>query len=243
MYYLRYVILILLLILAGVMTVPRRIFEMEQANLHDRRNNLSLEEYTENYKFDRARPLSEEQFDALEKLGFICWQTDRLPKAAELFYRIVQARQNIGSKKSIYDPKLVEAKLLLAGVYRDWSKYDFAEFYYKDIWNYDLKMLGDRNISFARDFQNLGLIYYLKAESTDDKALKATLFQRSISMLETARLIYQLYKGTERRQGNVLSTEYLVFRDMGEPEKAKDAKAKANQILTAAHPVCVAPDY
>lgn len=71
----------------------------------------------------------------------------------------------------------------LAGFYRDWGKFSQALPYYKQI----LELDGDAPPLVARDFNNLGVLYLMWAESDANESLRESRFVRSAFLLGRAR--------------------------------------------------------
>ncbi len=241
MLYLRLLVILLLFAAVIMLAVPRRIFEMQNANLHNLDASLQHEELKslKALKDYGSTPNSAEYLQAVENLAWVYWQEAKLPEAEKWFKVLCQARR--ANLKHEYDPSYVKAELCLAGVYRDTQKYFQAEAIYKEIQAYEQKFFKPPNLYLARDCANLGLIYYLQAQTTDDVKVKKTELDLARAMCDTALDQDKMLPGTARLQGIVLSTEYLVLRDLGLQKESDAAKARADSILAAARNGTIEP--
>jgi hypothetical protein len=135
-----------------------------------------------------------------------------------------------GSGAPIYDPIYIQALLDLGDVMRAMNRLDDGQNYYQKILSYDQIRLPSNDRRIARDLNNLGVNGYLKACTESDPAKRVLAMQDANNYFREAAKIYTLDPSYEHSLANVLDSQYLVLRDLGQLEKAKQTRARAQLI-------------
>ena len=246
MHYLRLIFILLLFAAAIMLTVPRRIFEMEKSQAVGHQYDLALEELKDlklvtGPSVDRNSP---QYLQNLENLAWVYWQENKLFDAESWFRILCTARKAHLGKA--YDPVLIKDQLCLAGVYRDWARYYQAEATYKEIKAYEQKFFKSPDVHLARDYANLAVICYFESTSGVSPSVKDTQLHSARAFSDSAEEEYVKVKNlkiqnTDREVGNVLANRFYILRDLGLAQDAKDAKAKSDAILAAANNGAIEP--
>jgi hypothetical protein len=246
MHYLRLIFILLLFAAAIMLTVPRRIFELEKSQAVGHQYDLALAELKDlklvtGPNVDTRAPQYRQN---VENLAWVYWQENKLFDAEAWFRILVNNRKSDLGKD--YDPAFIKDQLCLAGVYRDWARYYQAEAVYLEVQAYEHKYFKSPDMRLARDYANLSLTYYLESAAQVDQRIKAVQLSTARGFSNAAEDEYNKVKNekkqnTDREIGNVLANRYYILRDLGLSEQAKEAKGKADAILGSAHNVAIEP--
>jgi hypothetical protein len=246
MHYLRLIFILLLFAAAIMLTVPRRIFELEKSQAVGHQYDLALAELKDlklvtGPNVDARAPQYRQN---VENLAWVYWQENKLFDAEAWFRILVNNRKSDLGKN--YDPNFIKDQLCLAGVYRDWARYYQAEAVYLEIQAYEHKYFKSPDIHLARDYGNLSLIYYLESAAQVDPRIKAVQLSTARGFSNAAedefkKVMNEKKQNTQREIGNVLANRYYILRDLGFSDQAKETKEKADAILGSAHNVAIEP--
>jgi hypothetical protein len=246
MHYFRLILILLLFAAAIMLTVPRRIFEMEKSQAVGHQYDLALAEL-QDLKIVTAPNVdrkSSHYLQDIENLAWVYWQENKLFDAEAWFRILCNLRKaNLGKD---YDPAFIKDQLCLAGVYRDYARYYQAEAVYKEIQVYEQRFFKSPDMHLARDYGNLSLTFYLQASSSVDPKVKGVQLNSARAFSYLAEEQYLKVKtekkqNTDREIGSVLANRYYILRDMGLAKDAKEAKDRADAILTAANNTAIEP--
>lgn len=242
------VILLLGLLYAWVIfsTLPyrRQVVQNQEANDYYKLLDWQVENAKLEYERVRKGNVNQEEvIDTEERLAMLLWEKRQFFQSIELLKEVLAKLEP--EKTSGYSQRWVKTKLRLADLYRDVNDWDNAEKAYKDVLAYDEEKIGkDKPMDsrIARDHNNLGLFYYMKATSQTDEKLKERLLKQANDELRLAISKYRANgsAGTPA-EGNSLWNLYLVVRDSGNIEEAKELKARAEAIDEKMNRPCKAP--
>ena len=148
-----------------------------------------------------------------------------------------------------YDQRLVDNMIHLAAVYRDQGKFAEARASYASALDYDQKHLTASDPRIGRDLSNMGLNYYIEASTKDrvdassknKKDERTTLMRQANNYFERALRVYGDKSENEQRASITLYNQYLVLRDLGEFERSKKCKAKADGLDSSFNRLCKLP--
>lgn len=219
-----------------MVTMPYRRDVIQQQNLSDYYTNLDREfEYAKSaYEAEKAKPNpnTEHLLVAQERLALYYWEKRDYNPAVELLDAVVKKRKP--AEGAPYNDKYIDALLRLAGVYRDVSNWVAAEFHYQEVFDYDKKFFEKTdpdNTKLARDYNNMGLFYYLKGTGETDEAKRNEILKQSSDFLNEAIKKYQAKLGPDSPSEAIsLWNLYLTERDRGNVAEAEKIKARAEAI-------------
>ena len=241
MIYWRILLLALFVILISLMNMPRQIQQVEYSLSHNRTRMLELDllQAKKELAVLSKQPYSLQYVEALDRLGWIYYQLSDVSHAEPTFTKeleVCAAHQSKG-----FDPTYEKCLLSLATYYRERANYDRAEHFYNLIRQYDLDHTKVPNAKSARDLANLGVLYFLWAETNPDLLKRSEMLCHGESFCETAQTQYQSVPGSERAQGDVSATQALILRELDQPTKAEKAANRSMQILADAHNKAIEP--
>ncbi len=224
-------------------SIPIRLAAKEREELKDYDKAVEREEYAAvaNYNKVHTEPKTTdaEKAKAVRELGLVYWLQRRYPDALPLIEGNVVFFAKDKDKQ--YSTDYSSALLDLASLCRDMGDYTKAEEHFKSVLEYDRKFLGEKDIKIARDLNNLGVLYYMKAGTFQDLKSRREWLEKSKENLEPALALYKETTSAESQQvGNTLWNLVLVIRDLGQETKAEELKkqalaidAKANRLVQA----------
>lgn len=241
-------ILLLCLLYAWVIfsTLPyrRQVVQNQEANDYYKLLDWQVENAKNEYERVKKGKVNQGEFlDTQERLAMLLWEKRQFFQSIELLKDLaikLEPEKNAG-----YSERWVKTKLRLADLYRDVNDWDNSEKAYKDVLAYDEEKIGKdkpMDSKLARDHNNLGLFYYMKATSQTDEKLRAQLFKQSTDELNLAISNYRANGSANTpAEGNSLWNLYLVLRDSGKIDEANDVKARAEAIDNKMNRPCKAP--
>jgi len=242
------VILLLGLLYAWVIfsTLPyrRQVVQNQEANDYYKLLDWQVENAKLEYERVRKGKVNQEEvIDTEERLAMLLWEKRQFFQSIELLKEVLAKLEP--EKTAGYSERWVKTKLRLADLYRDVNDWDNSEKAYKDVLAYDEEKIGkDKPMDsrIARDHNNLGLFYYMKATSQTDEKLKEKLLKQANDELSLAISKYRANGSADTpAEGNSLWNLYLVVRDSGNIEEAKKIKARAEAIDEKMNRPCKAP--
>lgn len=227
-------------------TLPyrRQVVQNQDANDYFKLLDWQLE--TAKKEFERVKngKVSQEEYlDTEERLALLLWEKRDFFPSIDLLKEVAAKLEP--EKNSGYSERWVKTTLRLADLYRDVNDWDNSEKAFKAILAYDEEKIGKEkpmDSKLARDHNNLGLFYYMKATSQTDEKVKAQLLKLATDELNLAISKYRANgSGDTPAEGNSLWNLYLVLRDSGRVDEAKAAKARAEAIDNKMNRPCKAP--
>lgn len=241
-------ILLLALLYAWVIfsTLPyrRQVVQNQEANDYYKLLDWQLENARNEYERVKTGKVSrEELLDTEERLAMLLWEKRQFFQSIELLKSLaikLETEKNAG-----YSDRWVKTRLRLADLYRDVNDWDNSEKAYKEVLAYDEEKIGKDNpmdSRLARDHNNLGLFYYMKATSQTDEKLKNQLLKQATDELNMAISKYRANGSADTpAEGNSLWNLYLILRDSGRVDEANEVKARAEAIDNKMNRPCKAP--
>ena len=122
--------------------------------------------------------------DLMRNLASLHLQNGDTFKAAEIYSTLWNTdTKNAGPG---YSREFIEDALGLAGVYQAQGSHLHAVSAYKSIFEYDMRRLEHSDQVLARDFNNLGVAYYLAANTKNDTREAEKLYDNSKKMYQAA---------------------------------------------------------
>lgn len=153
--------------------------------------------------------------DLMRNLASLHLQNGDCQKSAEIYSKLWTADKDkpAADNGSSYNHQFVDDALALAGVYQAQGSHMESISCYKTILEYDMARLDKKDPIIARDFNNLGVAYYLAANTKKDLGKRRELFDVSVKMYTAASAIAEQSKApflvsTVRHNGQ------LTFRDL-----------------------------
>ncbi len=238
----RLLLLVVFFLWALLLPLPRRLFLQEQMPNNSRVTQLGKEEFlclramTVTDKLSINDP---ERLKALFNLARLRHEQLRFVDAQRIYKQIIEARTT--SAKRNYDETYVEALLNLASALREANDLNQAQSCYESALLYDQTFLSANDSKIARDLNNLGINWYLKASSQVDRPKSRIFMTKANTLLEDASKIYALNRSSEQSLANTLATQYIVLRDLGDLKKAKQVQERALTIERKFKRLCIAP--
>lgn len=229
-------------VLCASIPIKRAAVEREELRNYDKL--LEREEWAAVQNYNKAiSDLAEtdpKRAKAVRELGLSYWLQRRYPDALPLiqanvaFFAVDKDKQHSDD----YSTALFD----LASLCRDMGDYIKAEQHFKEVLEYDRKSLGDKDIKVARDLNNLGVFYYMKAGTYQDLKTRKEWLDKAKESLEQSLSLYKEKTGEDSQQvGNNLWNLFLVSRDLGQETRAEELKKQAQAIDAKANRVSQAP--
>ncbi len=225
-------------------SIPIKQAAIEREELKDYNKAVEREEYSAvaNYNKVHTDPKAtpEEKAKAVRELGLVYWLQRRYPDALPLIEGNVVFFAKDNDKQ--YSNDYASALLDLASLSRDMGDYTKAEEHFKAVLAYDQKFLGDKDIKVARDLNNLGVLYYMKAGTYQDLKTRREWLDKSLENLNQSLALYKQSTGDDSQQvGNTLWNLVLVTRDLGQEFKSAELRKQALAIDAKANRLSQAP--
>ncbi len=234
----KYATLVIVLVLYfwviySTMPYRREVITTQDMNNHFTRLERELA-YTKS-DYDRAMakdPNSEETLQAGERLAITYWEKKNIDQAVVVIDDVSRKRRLASQNK--YNEAFVSSVLIYAGILRDVANWTAAESYYQEVFAYDKKFLekSDPNSQkIARDLNNLGLLFFLRATSELDPKVRSDYLKQSSDYLNQAIKMYQTKLG-EGSPSEAISLWNLYFteREQGNLKLANSLKQRAEAI-------------
>lgn len=225
-------------------SIPIRQAAVEREELRDYNKAVEREEYTAvaNYNKVHTDPqaTTQEKAKAVRELGLVYWLQRKYPDALPLIEGNVVFFAKDKDKQ--YSNDYASALLDLASLSRDMGDYAKAEEHFKEVLAYDQKFLGDKDIKVARDLNNLGVLYYMKAGTFHDRKTRREWLDKAQEILDQSLALYKETTGEGSQQvGNTLWNLVLVTRDLGQEFKSAELRKQALAIDAKANRLSQAP--
>lgn len=170
------------------------------------------------------------------------WYQTRYKEAEQILNDVLKTHGKPGQGAE-YDDLYARAKLALAGVHRDCGAVDKSLADYKAMYAYDRTRTDDKSAArIARDWNNLGVAYYLMGSSKDSIAQGADDYRNALDAFDHAIKSYRKLDGFESQQEAMcLYHESIVLRDMGYVESGRATAMRAGNIMAKAPRACRLP--
>jgi hypothetical protein len=238
----RLLLLVVFFLWALLLPLPHRLFLREQMPNSSRVTQLAKEEFLCLRAITVTDKLSindHERLTALFDLARLRYQQLRFADAERIYKQIIEARTRLAKRR--YDEKYIQAMLNLAAILRAENSLNQAQSCYESVLLYDQTFLSANDSKVARDLNNLGINWYLKASSQVDHPKQRIFMTKANTLLEDASKIYALNLSSEQGLANTLATQYIVLKDLGELKKAKQVQKRALIIERKFKRLCLAP--
>lgn len=113
-----------------------------------------------------------------------------------------------------YDPVFVKNANRLAEIYLLEGHFGRSLKCYQSILDYDIGAKGEKSATVTRDKNNMGVAYYLAAETSQDKEVKKRSYARAMNLLDAARKnLSSKQPDYDTNNGIIRQNQYLVARD------------------------------
>ncbi|MBK7746890.1 MAG: hypothetical protein IPP57_10155 [Candidatus Obscuribacter sp.] len=233
-------IAIFVIVIGG--TYPAREAAIREQNLnnYDTRVEQQLQQALIEYNAVLNRPHNiDELIASRDKLVSAYWSKYDFQTPIDLYTRQMGETWSLAPGK--YNQRWVETCRKLADMHRDANQLSAAVVCYQSVLDHDLKYLGRSNVNLIRDYNNMGMVFYLLGTGFEEREKRLEEFKKASRLLNQALVLVkeQKLEGTPR-EATTLWNLYLVERDSGNVE-AETIKARAQAIDKAMNRVCREP--
>lgn len=171
----------------------------------------------------------ERRLEAEEQLASVLALEHQYKLATELYQSIWQERMKKITDK--YDPKVVRTLLAMAFLNMDLGFLEACEDCYKTAWDYDRARLSSGDPRITRDLNNLGVIYYLLAQSASNKLERQLQFERSnLFLIQALMSCHNKTRHDSEQEANILDNQFLALRDTERLQQAQASKQQAERL-------------
>lgn len=167
------------------------------------------------------------------KLAVVLSQNLKYEPAGKYLQQIWKDMFEEANKK--YDPEYVDNACNLAGIYLDAAAFPAAEEAYQDILAYEIKFLpaGDKRI--GRDYNNLGLAFFMEGNNQADPAKKKEKVQKALSYYQAAETIFRADTDCDSQLTFNLQNQSLAFAELNQNENSGTLAGEVQRKLAFWH--------
>jgi hypothetical protein len=229
--YWRLVLLMIIICLVCLGNLPEQIYLAQNLVSRTEELNTTGRAIAKRLEDERKHSASG-MLKSLDDLGWNLFQQNNQADAEKTLLEALHlAESNLGAS---YNNQYAQSLLSLAVFNRDRNNFQESNIYFSRLQDYDAKYISAPSAVIARDFANLSLNAYLQGSVMIDVDECNKILEHALSLCNRAELEYSKLPGCQRLIGNVLSTKYLVLRDLGKVEDAESAKHLSSKILQSA---------
>lgn len=228
------------IVIGGTYPIREAAIQEQKLNSYDTRVEQQLQQAVIEYNALLGRPHSiDELIASRDKLVSAYWSKYDFQTAIDLYTKQMGETWSLAPNQ--YNERWVETCRKLADMHRDANQLNAAVICYQSVLDHDLKYLSPSHVNLIRDYNNMGMVFYLLGTGFEEKEKRLEEFKKASQMLNQALVLVKAQKleGTPR-EATTLWNLYLVERDSGNAE-AETIKARAQAIDKAMNRVCREP--
>jgi tetratricopeptide (TPR) repeat protein len=169
----------------------------------------------------------------LRDCALVQWQTGKLDVAERYLRKLWSDKSNAPSSK--YDPEFVQDCLYLADLYADRGSFQSAGDAYARILTYDVDHLGLSDPRVGRDFNNIGLCYFLAGETSPNPLARKECFDKAQEQYAKSEAIFRAAPQCKPQLIYNLQNQSIDFDELGENAKAKELNREVEKQLSQWH--------
>jgi hypothetical protein len=171
--------------------------------------------------------------EELRACALVQWQSGKL-EVADRYLRKLWGDKSSASNQA-YDPEFVQNGLYLADLYTDRGSFQAAGDAYARILTYDADHLGLSDPRVGRDFNNIGLCYFLAGETSPDFAARKECFDKAQEQYAKAEAIFSATPQCRSQLIYNLQNQSIDCNELGENAKAKELNRDVEKQLSQWH--------
>jgi len=163
-------------------------------------------------------------------LALTLWQNSKFEKAATKLGELAQASRT--KRTSIYDHTFEEDLLNLGAIYNDMGAFSRSEQVYSELLAYDKHYLSAQDPKIGRDFNNIGLCYFMAAESESDPVQRKNVLNGALYNYQKAVPFLSRTPESRAQLAFNLQNQYLALSELGEDDRALVIEQTSASILS-----------
>jgi tetratricopeptide (TPR) repeat protein len=156
--------------------------------------------------------------DTQRQLAVVLCQNLKYEPAGKYLQQIWKDMFPQANKK--YDSDYIDNACNLAGIYLEAAAFPAAEEAYQDILAYEIKFLPANDKRIGRDYNNLGLAYFMEGSNQADPAKKKKIVQKSLSYYQAAENIFRSNKDCDSQLTFNLQNQSLACAELHQKENS-----------------------